>query len=124
MATRPLKPCNKQGCPELVRDGAYCDKHKDDRVKYYDKHERNQESKRFYQSKEWKIVRAYVMARDKGLCLHCLQDDKFTKADVVDHIIPIIVDWSRRLDDTNCQSLCHGCHNVKSAEDRKKYGTS
>ncbi|WP_212967129.1 HNH endonuclease [Lederbergia ruris] len=56
--------------------------------------------------------------------MHCLQDDKFTKADVVDHIIPIIVDWSRRLDDTNCQSLCHGCHNVKSAEDRKKYGTS
>ncbi|GIN58496.1 hypothetical protein J8TS2_28150 [Lederbergia ruris] len=44
MATRPYKPCNKQGCPELVQDGSYCDRHKDDRVKYYDKYERNQES--------------------------------------------------------------------------------
>ncbi|MEC2504384.1 HNH endonuclease, partial [Bacillus cereus] len=40
--------------------------------------------------------------------------------DVVDHIIPIRVDWSKRLEPSNLQTLCHACHNKKTKEDEKK----
>ncbi|PFA33091.1 HNH endonuclease [Bacillus cereus] len=40
--------------------------------------------------------------------------------DVVDHIIPLLVDWLRRLDPANLQTLCHACHNKKTKEDEKK----
>lgn len=42
-------------------------------------------------------------------------------AEMVDHVIPIRVDPSRRLDLTNLQSLDNKCHAVKSAEDKLKY---
>jgi 5-methylcytosine-specific restriction protein A len=43
-------------------------------------------------------------------------------ADVVDHIIPIEVDWSKRLDKSNLQPLCHSCHAKKTADDVREYG--
>ncbi|PFK07818.1 HNH endonuclease, partial [Bacillus cereus] len=39
---------------------------------------------------------------------------------VVDHIIPIRVDWSKRLEPMNLQTLCHACHNKNTKEDEKK----
>lgn len=121
ISRKPLKLCHKAGCNELIRDNTYCDKHTDDRIKYYDKYERNQDSKRFYNSKEWKRVRAYVIARDKGLCVECLKNKKFTKFDVVDHITPLLVDWSLALSPSNLDCKCHSCHNKKTAEDKEKY---
>lgn len=81
---KPWKQCLSYGCGELIREGGYCSKHKDERVKQYDKYERNQESRRFYQSSNGKRVRAYVLARDSNLCQQCLKDKKFTQADVCD----------------------------------------
>ena len=40
--------------------------------------------------------------------------------DVVDHIIPIRMDWSKRLEPTNLQTLCHACHNKKTKKMRRK----
>ncbi|MFD0951353.1 HNH endonuclease [Virgibacillus natechei] len=111
ISKKPLKPCNKSGCAELVRDGAYCDKHKNDRVKQYDRYERNQESRKFYQSSNWKKVRDYIKARDDGLCQWCLKDKKITKADVVHHIIELTEDMSKALEPSNLECVCHSCHN-------------
>ncbi|MGX4764243.1 HNH endonuclease [Holzapfeliella sp. JNUCC 72] len=48
------------------------------------------------------------------MCRKCFADGIIRKADVVDHIIPLKVDWNRRLDPTNWQPLCHTCHNIKT----------
>jgi 5-methylcytosine-specific restriction enzyme A len=125
MPRKPLKPCNKIGCPNLTRE-RYCEQHKQinersERDKYYDRYKRNKKSKEFYNSTEWMKVRHAALVRDKYLCVHCLKSNRITKADVVDHIIPITVDWSKRLSLDNLQSLCHTCHNRKTAEDKRKY---
>ncbi|MFS1513957.1 HNH endonuclease [Chengkuizengella sp. SCS-71B] len=41
---------------------------------------------------------------------------------MVDHITPIKEDWSLRLDLCNLQSLCHCCHNKKTAEEVSRRG--
>lgn len=62
------------------------------------------------------------MAINHFLCVLCSVDGlKPVVADVVHHIIPVTVDWSLRLDYSNCQPLCHDCHNKQTAEDKIKY---
>lgn len=122
MPKRALKPCKKIGCNKLTRDKTgYCEEHKvlaeqnkKERNKYYDEHVRNKRDKKyrdFYHSKEWERVRQRALVRDKGLCQHCIKENKITMADMVHHIIPIKDDWSKRLDLDNLVSLCHTCHN-------------
>lgn len=126
----PLKRiCNKSGCNELIDYGnRYCDEHVDvgkvneaERQKHYDKYRRDQKSKSFYDSVEWRKVRQVVLIRDNYLCQDCLDNNKITPYDVVDHIIPIRVDWSLRLELTNLRPLCYSCHAIKTAEDKRKY---
>src|SRR5699024_8750273 len=77
---------------------------------------------RFYNSREWRSLREYVMAINHYLCVGCsIPGTKPVVANVVDHIIPTSFDWSLRLDINNCQTLCHECHNRKTAEDKIKY---
>ncbi len=117
MANKPLRPCNKHGCPNLTSN-SYCDEHlyikvqKDmQRAKRYDQYKRDQRSKSFYDSTLWKKVRDSVMRRDLGLCQQCKREDKITLPDVVHHIVEVKVDWSKRLDKNNLETLCHACHN-------------
>ncbi|WP_017435133.1 HNH endonuclease [Saccharococcus caldoxylosilyticus] len=130
MPNKPLRPCNKIGCPNLTKN-RYCKQHKhlvEQRQrtrrndKEYDKHKRNQQARAFYHSREWERLRQAALARDHYLCQHCLQHNRITRAVIVDHIVPISVDWSKRLSLDNTQSLCHPCHNRKTAEDRRRYG--
>jgi 5-methylcytosine-specific restriction protein A len=104
----------------------YCDEHRRDVVKNrnkdYDDKRRNRDHDRFYHSAEWKIKRDAIMKWHGGLCVMCEQNGLVVNADVVDHIVPIGVDWSLRLDGDNLQPLCHACHAVKTAEDKKRYG--
>jgi 5-methylcytosine-specific restriction protein A len=51
------------------------------------------------------------------LCVHCLKQDSYTPATIVDHIISIqgdsdVLFWP----DFNHQSLCHACHNRKTVQ--------
>ena len=130
MPNKPLKPCNKIGCTNLTRE-RYCEQHKHlaeqrqrsrQNDKEYDKYKRNQQARTFYHSREWEQIRLAVLARDNYLCQHCLRDKKITRATVIDHVIPLLVDWSKRLDMDNLQSLCQACHNRKTAEDKRRYG--
>ena len=123
---KPLRPCNKPGCSQLTRDG-YCEQHKTAKAennRYYDKYQRNKKHDRFYHSAAWIKCRDYIRIRDNGLCQHCLNQKRITVGIIADHIVPLSVDWNKRLDESNLQLLCAGCHAVKTAEDLQKYGKS
>ncbi|WP_257143356.1 HNH endonuclease [Bacillus cereus] len=53
--------------------------------------------------------------------MRCRSNGIIKIGDVVDHIIPLLVDWSRRLEPNNLQTLCHACHNQKTRNDKKAY---
>ncbi|WP_242316651.1 HNH endonuclease [Bacillus cereus group sp. BfR-BA-01489] len=123
MPSKPMKPCASPMCTALTKD-KYCSKHQDkvqDSARHYDKYIRNKSSRSFYNSRLWKDMRELMYRRDHGLCVQCRSKDIIKIGDVVDHIIPIRVDWSKRLEPTNLQTLCHACHNKKTKEDEKKY---
>nr|WP_258026742.1 HNH endonuclease signature motif containing protein [Staphylococcus chromogenes] len=42
------------------------------------------------------------------------------QAQMVDHIIPTKVDWSKRLEKENLQPLCYECHNQKTKREQKE----
>ena len=75
----------------------------------------------FYKKAPWKKCReAYIAS--SPLCEHCSSRGVTKPADVVDHIIERR-DGGSNYDHSNLQSLCHGCHNEKTInERRKRYG--
>jgi len=116
MSMKPKRPCGHAGCREIT-DNRYCEAHEDlakqqkrDRNKRYDKHQRDQQSDRFYHSVQWDRVRQEVLIRDRGLCQHCLLDKLITMADMVHHRFPIKTHWHIRLLMSNLISLCNSCH--------------
>jgi 5-methylcytosine-specific restriction protein A len=62
---------------------------------------------------DWQELRRAVLAAEP-LCRLCARVGIERAAQVVDHIVPIREDPSRRLDVTNCQPLCWPCHRAKS----------
>lgn len=84
----------------------------------YDKHKRNQDSKRFYNSKEWIKCREVVLIRDRYLCRKCFKNNKITTADVVHHIKELKDYPELALTLSNLESLCHACHNQIHGKDK------
>lgn len=67
--------------------------------------------KKFRNSKEWKCKRNEIRTRDKQLCVYCFSKNRFVYDDIeVHHIIPLVEDFDKRLDDDNLISLCRMCH--------------
>lgn len=73
----------------------------------------------FYHSKEWQAVRRQVLARDSYLCQVCKRAGRITPASTVHHITPVRVDYSKRLDPTNLETICPACHNREHDERAK-----
>lgn len=75
-------------------------------------------SKRFYNSKQWKLCRnsfiAHRVSIDGGMCQNCRKSLGF----IVDHIIELtpvnIYDPCISLGHDNLQYLCLECHNTKT----------
>jgi len=116
-------PCTYPHCAKVVYEGSRCDEH---RVRYNSKQEKKYrtsderaELTKFYQSLQWRKLRQYHITRNP-LCKSCGDSGLTIVADVVDHIEEIRDNPQRRLDTTNLQSLCHSCHNRKTAEVRKQ----
>lgn len=69
---------------------------------------------RFYHSRSWQDVRAFVLDRAHGLCERCMERGEITPADVVHHKVPLSVenmdDPSISLDPSNLMALCDDCH--------------
>ena len=77
-------------------------------------------AKSFYDSKEWKAVRAYILQRDHYTCTRCPMP-----AEEVHHIVRLSPDniWDVRvtLNPDNLISLCKNCH-FKEHETEKEAG--
>lgn len=119
MALLKLCICGK---PVPIQDKrcTTCNESREDNT-IYDKYRRDKKSNAFYQSKMWKVKRLEALNKTHGLCLHCMNEKRIKRAEMIDHIIPIKVDWSLRLMITNLQPLCNVHHNAKTALDRQKY---
>ena len=130
MITIPKKKCNKNNCNELIDyRNKFCEKHKElinQSNKDYERY-RNERDKtyiQFYQGRVWKSTRKSVMLEYDYLCQECLRQGYYQQANVVDHIIELKDDWSKRLDKSNLIPLCHSCHNKKTKEEQRRRGTS
>lgn len=101
---------------------AYCDQHKEQHKqtaravsqynKTYNSTQRDQEANKFYQSKEWERMRAYVYARDMGI-------DQVTRQPIIgryitDHVHPLSVAPEEKLDASNVWVLSLETHAVKT----------
>lgn len=81
----------------------------------------HEDSTKFYRSKEWeelkKVFKASLPRGKKHKCSCC---DKVCSSLHVDHIIPISIDPSKRLDINNLQLLCAECNRGKSNKDSSR----
>ena len=80
----------------------------------YDRFYRDKESKKFYQSAQWRKLKEMKLARDP-LCETCHQVGKVTVAKIVHHMIPIRK-GTKKVDLDFLVSLCHACHNQIESE--------
>lgn len=114
MPRKPLRPCRKPGCRELVRSG-YCDKHRPKR-----NNDRSEEAKSwhwFYTTPEWKDDLRPAQLLNEPFCAECAKLGYRVRATDVDHIEDHKGDWEKFVDRTNLRSLCHSCHSRKTARD-------
>ncbi|WP_225423317.1 HNH endonuclease [Lactiplantibacillus pentosus] len=135
-----LKHCNWRGCQRLVPQGVdFCDEHKQadmerkqayikqrDKAKstvkgkqlaashmaHYNHTARDEQANAFYHSVQWSRARDYVYSRDLATCQVCA--DAVTDRKIVDHIHPLKVAPSEKLDKDNLWVLCYRCHNIKT----------
>ena len=76
----------------------------------------------FENSAAWRSRREDALRRDKYQCVECRRYGRRTPdglpvpAELVHHIVPLEVDWNKRLALDNLQSLCRQCHNKKHPE--------
>lgn len=109
IALKPMRPCNHIGCPELIRDGRYCEKHAKEKSKQYESGRKGTKERDFYNSAQWQRIRDLKRKRDP-LCEVCLREGRVVIADLVHHNIEVKQDWSRRFDMGVLESVCTACH--------------
>ena len=107
MPRKPKRPCAYPGCPELT-DGLYCEEHKKQENKNYNRYRRNPETEKIYRSRTWRIVRRQYF-ESHPLCEDCLLEGKIIPAEEVHHIKPLSAGGKPYSFD-NLRSLCRSCH--------------
>lgn len=80
-----------------------------ERMKKQQEKERQTKNSKIY-DKDWvKLRKAHLIS--SPFCVPCSQDfGKLTEASSVHHIVYVRDDDKRRLDPTNCMSICRSCH--------------
>lgn len=119
MPSKPMKPCNKIGCPNLTTE-RYCEQHKQEERRY--DRGRGSASQRGYDAK-WRKARLRFL-RQNPLCVHCLDEDEITPATVVDHIQAHKGDRELFWDEDNWQALCKMHHDIKTAKEDGGFGNA
>jgi hypothetical protein len=65
MPRKPKRPCSFPGCPELT-DGRYCDMHQRQVDAYYNKYERDPQTRKRY-GRRWRRIRGQIYLRASAL---------------------------------------------------------
>ena len=86
MPKKPRRPCSYPGCPNLC-DGQYCEEHRKQARRQYDKYERSPYVNKKY-GRAWKRIRDRYVA-EHPLCEMCLEQGKLTPVDEVHHVLPV-----------------------------------
>ena len=116
MPNKPLHPCAHPGCTTLT-DGRYCSMHQ---TKPPDS--RPTAHERGYTYRWSKASKAFL--RSHPWCVQCMQEGRYTPAQVVDHIVPHKGNWALFWDSKNWQPLCKAHHDRKTAREDGGFGTS
>ena len=97
-----LRTCNV--CGRIHQEDKMCKR------KYPSK--KNSIANSFRNTNAWITKREQIKRRDKYLCQVCLMNNIYTYNNLqVHHIIPINIDYSKRLDSDNLITLCTYHHN-------------
>ena len=111
MPRRPNTPCQHPGCATLVPYGTkFCEKHKS-----LHPEEVRSAGSRGYNRAWQKARKQYLNAHP--LCVKCMEEGRYVKATVVDHIIPHRGDKKLFWDQSNWQSLCKKHHDLKTGNE-------
>lgn len=110
MPNKPNKYCAAFPCRNLAVNGAYCTEHKPARAP--------KQADDFYLSPAWRHFRNWYVS-NHPFCKQCESEGRLVPVDIVDHITEIR-DGGARLSEDNAMSLCHKCHNAKSAAERSR----
>tara|TARA_Y100001937_G_C7068304_1_gene307137 strand:- start:22 stop:363 length:342 start_codon:yes stop_codon:yes gene_type:complete len=75
----------------------------------------------FYNTTKWRTLRKYYITK-QPLCEVCQRFGKIIEGKVVDHIKRVKTNPELALIESNLQTLCNRCHNIKSGSEghRKK----
>lgn len=73
----------------------------------------DKETKRFYNSAIWRKTSKQVLLQNDYVCAMCGGE-----ATMVDHIVPVKKDWSKRLGWNNLQPSCKACNDAKAIRER------
>ena len=108
MARKPLRPCRHPGCTELTRDG-WCPEHRP-------AYKRRESSKwhSWYRLPIWIDDLRPTQLLEHPYCAECAKQGFRTLATEVDHKTPHRGVWSRFIDRSDLQSLCHWHHSQKT----------
>lgn len=70
----------------------------------------------FYLSKEWRRTRAYIVARDHGLCVKCGRPGEIVHHK--EHLTPENINTPEiALGENNLELLCRDCHAIAHVSD-------
>ncbi|WP_423252268.1 HNH endonuclease [Vibrio vulnificus] len=121
----PRSICSAPSCKQIAVGNGRCNRHQH-KPKTHPKEQNSRSSTtvydHIYQSTKWRKLRARK-AKDSPLCEHCLTYNIIKPVDVVDHVKPLLDYPELAYVFSNLQSLCHQCHNEKTAKEaaeRKK----
>ncbi|MEK5331040.1 HNH endonuclease [Lysinibacillus sp. FSL W8-0992] len=121
---KPQRKCNHSTCRTLIDyDQQHCEQHKPRNQRkqesYSERMEKDGQYRRFYNSAAWRNL-SFQHRLKNPICEECIKVGLVVKADVVDHVIEIKDDWSKRLDEKNIRSLCHHHHAIKTKQEQMK----
>lgn len=110
------RACRKRGCPHTTTErSGYCEQHRNDGWAQH-QHGRSRHERGY--GRQWDILRARILERDRHLCQECLRNGRAVVAKTVDHIKPKAQGGTDA--DSNLQSLCWPCHHAKTAREKLK----
>ncbi len=111
--------CSHAGCKAIATSNSRCDKHP--KIKKFKQYEHNKDlnGKIVHNTTRWKELRLRKL-KANPLCEYCIARGFPVPAKDIDHIQEVQDRPDLAYTFSNLQALCRSCHNIKSAEVRKK----